>query len=104
MSRVPPEPRRIELDGTEMVVLSPDAYERLDGMRRHVGAHANRVRALQRQLSVASAVIEELRQAAGQPGDAQDGDPAGNGVFRDRILKILAAHPDLGSLKRPGEG
>jgi hypothetical protein len=35
----------MRLDGTEVVVLSPDAYERLDALRRQVGAHSNRARA-----------------------------------------------------------
>jgi hypothetical protein len=44
-----PDPYRTELGGTEIVALSADAFERLDGC---IGAQAGRVRALQRYLII----------------------------------------------------
>ena len=42
---LPRIPYRTGLSGTEIVALLADAFEGLDGMRRHIGAHASRVRA-----------------------------------------------------------
>ena len=84
-----PEPHRMQLDGIEVVVLSADAFERLDALRRQAGAHSDRARALQQQLTAATAALEEIRQAVEQDGCA--GKP-GDSCIRETILTILAAH------------
>jgi hypothetical protein len=87
-----PEPHRMQLDGTEVVVLSPDAFERLDALRRQVGAHSNRARALQQQLTAATATLEEIREAVEQDGCAAEPGHAGDSCIRETIMAILAAH------------
>jgi len=81
----------MRLDGTEVVVLSADAFERLDALRRQVGAHSNRARALQQQLTAASATLEEIRHAVEQDGCAAELGNAGDSSIRETILAILAA-------------
>jgi hypothetical protein len=87
-----PEPHRMRLDGTEVVVLSADAFERLDALRRQVGAHSNRARALQQQLTAATATLEEIRHAVEQDGCAAETGNADDSCVRETILAILAAH------------
>jgi len=87
-----PEPHRMRLDGAEVVVLAPDAFERLDALRRQVGAHSNRARALQKQLTAATATLEEIREAVEQAGCAEESGHPGDSCIRERILTILAAH------------
>lgn len=84
-----PEPRRTRLEGTEVVVLSPEAYERLDGIRRQAGAQGNRVHALRQQLAAATATLEEIRLAAGQVECAAGPEDPGAGCIRARLLAIL---------------
>jgi len=59
-----PEARRMRVDGTDVVVLSPEAYKRLDSFRRQAGAQASRMHALRQQLAAATATLDEIRQAA----------------------------------------
>jgi hypothetical protein len=40
----PPEARRMRVDGTDVVVLSPEAYKRLDSFRRQAGAQASQLK------------------------------------------------------------
>jgi len=87
-----PEPRRMQLDGTEVVVLSSDAFERLDALRRQVGAHSNRARALQQQLTAATAILEEIGEAVEQAGCTAESGHPGDSCLRETILTILTAH------------
>ncbi|RSN44915.1 hypothetical protein DMC64_18695 [Amycolatopsis sp. WAC 04197] len=66
---MPPKPRRIRVDGTELVVLTKAAYESLDGQRRQAGAQGARVRALRGQLDQLNAFVDRLEKAAARlPG------------------------------------
>jgi hypothetical protein len=76
-----PEPRRIRLDDSEAVVLSPDAYQRLDAIRRQAGAQANRIRALRQQLAGATATLEQIAQAVTQAECATGPDNRGRHAY-----------------------
>lgn len=61
-----PEPQRTQLDGVEMVLLTQDAYERLEAARRQGGAQANRIRSLSQKLSDATAFLDDLERAVAE--------------------------------------
>jgi hypothetical protein len=89
-----PAPQRIRLDGRELVLLSPDDFDRLDTIRRQSGALTARVSALRQQLAEATAALSEIDQAVALTGcsiEQPGGRPA---CLRDRILAILAPDTD----------
>jgi hypothetical protein len=99
-----PEPRRAQLDGADVVVLTPDEYERLDASRRQAGANASRIRSLSQKLAAATEFFDELEQAladlpaclpgqAGSCGEAPD-------CARRRVLAMVMARP--GPVLTPG--
>jgi hypothetical protein len=87
-----PQPRRIRLNGTDAVLLSPDDYDRLDTIRRQAGAQASRIHALREQLADATATLDTIRQAAGRADRAQRGR-----IMHELLLRKREARPCLGA-------
>jgi hypothetical protein len=82
-----PEPRRMQVDGADVVVLSLESYERLDRIRRQAGALASRTHALAQQLDAATAKLQTIRQAAAEAGCVVLGQSAA-GCAGARLLKL----------------
>ena len=61
---MPPKPRRIQVDGDELVVLSGAAYDNLESQRRQVGAQNTRLRGLKTQLDQLGAFVDQVERAA----------------------------------------
>jgi len=95
-----PEARRMRLDGTDVVVLSPEAYKRLDGIRRQAGAQSSRMHALRQQLAAATATLEEIRQAAVGADCAAGPASPGSGCAGRELLAILARDAPAPGLPR----
>ncbi len=57
-----PKPRRIQVDGADLVVLTSAAYKILDGARRQVGAQSARIRVLRDHIEELDAFLDELEQ------------------------------------------
>lgn len=55
-----PEPRRVEVDGAEMVVLETQTYEQLWAYRRQVGAQGARLRELRRQVQLLNDYLDDV--------------------------------------------
>jgi hypothetical protein len=83
------------VDGTDAVVLTADAYDRLDTIRRQAGAQAHRVHALREQLAGVTALLDAIRHAALQDSCAHDT------CLRETVLAILG--PD-GAVSCGGPG
>lgn len=84
-----PQPHRIRRDGADAVVLTPDAYERLDAIRRQAGAQANRVHSLRQQLAGATATLEAIAEAVRQAECAAGPDGQPTACLRKTVLAIL---------------
>jgi len=81
-----------------MVLLTQDAYERLEAARRQGGAQANRIRSLNQKLSETTAFLDGLERAVAELPACQLGHPgscrkAGTDCVRHRVLAMLQAHP-----------
>ncbi|WP_394619007.1 hypothetical protein JNUCC0626_07875 [Lentzea sp. JNUCC 0626] len=61
---MPPKPRRIQVDGNELVVLSAHVYESLEGQRRQIGAQNARLRALRTRLDQFAEFVDRLEELA----------------------------------------
>ncbi|MEV0675360.1 hypothetical protein AB0I60_02430 [Actinosynnema sp. NPDC050436] len=99
---MPPKPRRVQVDGTEMVVLTGSAYESLAGQRRQAGAQAARVRALRTQLDQLISFVDRLDSlVAALPGCppalCSTCLPTGAGCARDALVAELARRPRTGN-------
>jgi hypothetical protein len=84
-----PQPRRIRVDGTDAVVLTADAYDRLDTIRRQAGAQAHRVHALREQLAGVTALLDAIRQAAALSSCAHDTGEDAPTCLRETVLALL---------------
>ena len=84
-----PQPRRIRLDGVDSVVLTADAYQRLDAIRRQAGAQANRLHSLRQQLATATAALTAIDEAARQTECATGPDGHTTPCLRAIVLAIL---------------
>ncbi|MEU8632750.1 hypothetical protein AB0C38_11315 [Amycolatopsis sp. NPDC048633] len=93
---MPPKPRRIRVDGDELVVLTGRAYENLASHRRQAGAQGARIRALRTQLDQLSTFVDRLERTA---ADLPECKPmpcaacAGAECARDALLAALADRP-----------
>lgn len=62
-----PPPRRVTIDGTDLVILPADEYDLLAAARRQVGGQSNRVRMLRHELDQAQRLLADaaalLREA-----------------------------------------
>jgi hypothetical protein len=92
-----PEPRRTRLDGADVVLLTPDEYERLDASRRQAGARVSRVRSLSQTLAAATAFLNELEEAVADlpaclPAQSEGCDEPAD-CARRRGLAMLTARP-----------
>ncbi len=93
MSKLP-APRRAEIDGTEMVMLEPLAYEQLRAYRRQAGAQAVRLREQRHRLEKLTARLDDIARLAQAlpacPGCPEAGCPASAGCARKLLLAALA--------------
>jgi hypothetical protein len=90
-----PQPRRIRLNGTDVVLLSQDDYDRLDAIRRQAGAQASRIHALREQLADATAVLDTIERAAGRADCAHGADERGMPCLREEVLSVLPSSAGL---------
>jgi len=97
-----PRPRRIHLDGTDAVVLTPDDYERLDSIRRQAGAQAVRRHELREQLAAATAVLDQIASAAVRPDCPRGTDGRAPACLRENIREILAGPAAASPARLPG--
>jgi hypothetical protein len=56
------DPDRTTIQGVEVIVVSPQDYERFSGYRRQVGAQAAQIRSLKQALTDATALLEQVEQ------------------------------------------
>jgi hypothetical protein len=98
-----PQPRQINLDGTDAVLLSQDDYDRLDTIRRQAGAQASRIHALREQLADATAALDAIRQAACRADHAPSADEHVLPSVREEVLAILASNTALSRHPRRSE-
>jgi hypothetical protein len=93
---MPPKPRRIRVDGDELVVLTGQVYENLASQRRQLGAQSTRIRALRTQLDQLGSFVDRLERTA---ADLPECKPmpcaacAGGDCARDALLAMLADRP-----------
>jgi hypothetical protein len=76
-------PRRMDVEGEEMVVLSVAEYEHLDASRRQVGARQARLRSLTQQMGELTDLLRLAQQAVTEARPA---------LIRSRQPAILAAY------------
>ncbi|ASR36679.1 hypothetical protein BAY61_18595 [Prauserella marina] len=95
---MPPKPRRIHVDGHELVVLTRAAYENLEGQRRRVGAQGARLHALRTELDQFAVFVDRLERAAAalpecSPGLCAACARAGGECARKTLITALAERP-----------
>jgi len=100
MTALFPGARRTQLDGSEVVVLTPDAYEQLDAIRRQAGAQATRIHALRERLAEATAALEEIAEAARHGDCPERSSDRSSRCLRDIVLSM----PSRASQARPRNG
>ena len=59
-----PVPRRLTVDGEEVVVLDVQTFEHLDAERRRAGAQSTRIAMLKDQLRKAQGLLEDVERLA----------------------------------------
>jgi hypothetical protein len=93
------EPHRTTLEGVEVVILAPEAYERLLGYRRQLGGQAAQFRSLKQTLADANAQLDRIDQLV-QDAEAGAADPASTCA---RIAEVLLGRPDPNAQRRKTE-
>lgn len=94
-----PKPRRLQVEGTEMVVLTAQDYEKLAGQRRHAGAQASRNRALRDQLEkLNSSHVDEIERAVAElpacpTTPCQGCAPSGDACAREALIDAVKNRP-----------
>jgi hypothetical protein len=87
----------MQLNGGDVVVLTPDGYDRLDASRRQAGASASRIQSLSQRLAAATAFLDELEQALAElpacPVGQDDSCGGAPDRARRRVLAMVMARP-----------
>jgi hypothetical protein len=87
-------PVRTTIEGVEVVILAPEAYERLTTHRRQLGAQTTRIRALNQALIAAAAFLDEIEAAVTQLADVDDEDGDAAEQVRTELKALLEARPE----------
>ena len=90
------EPRRVQVDGADFVLLPVDDYERLAATRRQVGAHADRVRHLRQKVAQLVAFLERLEHGLGERTSCN------RSCLRTELANLLVEHRDTSGQRHGG--
>jgi hypothetical protein len=85
-------PRTATVDGEDVVLLSPEEFQKLDGFRRQSGAQAMRLRSLNLRVTALQSRLDDVRVIAeSMPPCSHPACPAGCGCARGLLLAAAEA-------------